>query len=156
MTGRESKEKRICVFSLICGIVAVISFAGFLMLMTPTISHGYNELMKLQRALPRNIMLYLWLASVAFSLAGVILSFVERRRKESVSPLWYVCLFECSLIFVISVVGWLLLEYAVQSDAGKTMIVVILLAALAVSGAIVYFAAKWLSAKPKPAEKEPE
>ena len=138
----KNKEKRICVFSLICGIVAVISFAGFLMLMIPTIYHGYIELLKLQSALRRNTVLYLWIAASAFSLAGVILSFVERRRKESVSPLWYVCLFECSLIFVINVVGWLVLEYAVQPEAGKTMIVVILLAALAVSGAIVYFAAK--------------
>ncbi len=138
----KNKEKRICVFSLICGIISMLSFAGFLMLMIPTIYHGYIELLKLQSALRRNTVLYLWIAASAFSLAGVILSFVERRRKESVSPLWYVCLFECSLIFVINVVGWLVLEYAVQPEAGKTMIVVILLAALAVSGAIVYFAAK--------------
>lgn len=138
----NGQKKPICVVSLICGIISMLSFAGFLMLMIPTIYHGYIELLKLQSALRRNTVLYLWIAASAFSLAGVILSFVERRRKESVSPLWYVCLFECSLIFVINVVGWLVLEYAVQPEAGKTMIVVILFAALAVSGAIVYFAAK--------------
>ena len=83
--------------------------------------------------------------------------------NTKVKPFWYVNLFECSLTFMTYALWWLYVMlvaggsyYEGTRETERLIMLIIALAFPVILGAVVYLAAKWLSAKPKPAEKEPE
>ena len=150
------KKKYIGVFSRICGAFSVLLFV-FLSIFIYMLASG-----SIPRWMLGNTVIYASAAAAVFSITGIVLSLVERRMNTKVKPFWYMKLFECSLTFTAYVLWWIFMMlaaeggYSGERETVRLIMFIIALALPVILGAVVYLAAKWLSAKPKPAEKEPE
>ncbi|MBO4933901.1 MAG: hypothetical protein J5441_01870 [Clostridia bacterium] len=151
------KKKYIGVFSRICGAFSVLLFV-FLSIFIYMLASG-----SIPRWMLGNTVIYASAAAAVFSITGIVLSLVERRTNTNVKLFWYVNLFECCLTFMTYALWWLYTMlvaggsyYEGTRGTVRLIMFIIALAFPVILGAVVYLAAKWLSAKPKPAEKEPE
>lgn len=151
------KKKCIGVFARICGAISVLLFV-WMCIYIYTLASG-----SIPRWMMGNTVIYASAAAAVFSITGIVLSLVERRMNTKVKLFWYVNLFECSLTFMTYALWWLNMMlvaggsyYGGTRETVRLIMLIIALAFPVLLGAVVYLAAKWLSAKPKPAEKEPE
>ncbi len=150
------KKKYIGVFSRICGAFSVLLFV-FLPIFIYMLASG-----SIPRWMLGNTVIYASAAAAVFSITGIVLSLVERRTNTNVKLFWYVNLFECCLTFTAYALWWIFMMlaaeggYSGERETVRLIMFIIALALPVILGAVVYLAAKWLSAKPKPAEKEPE
>lgn len=151
------KKKYIGVFARICGALSVLLF----------VLMGIYIYMLASGSIPRwmlgNTVIYASAAAAVFSITGIVLSLVERRMNTKVKLFWYVNLFECALTFTTYALWWLYVMlvaggsyYEGTRETVRLIMLIIALAFPVILGAVVYLAAKWLSSKQKPAEKEPE
>ena len=150
------KKKCIGVFARICGAISVLLFVWMCIYIYMLASGS------IPRWMLGNTVIYASAAAAVFSITGIVLSLVERRMNTKVKLFWYVNLFECSLTFMAYALWWLYIMlvaggsyYEGTRETVKLIMLIIALAFPVILGAVVYLAAKWLSAKPKPEVYEP-
>ena len=150
------KKKCIGVFARICGAISVLLFVWMCIYIYMLASGS------IPRWMLGNTVIYASAAAAVFSITGIVLSLVERRMNTKVKLFWYVNLFQCSLTFMAYALWWLYIMlvaggsyYEGTRETVKLIMLIIALAFPVILGAVVYLAAKWLSAKPKPEVYEP-